>query len=246
MVAAALYKFLIEPASGPAQEVADEVAPRGPAPPAGQSPPLRQEHGGPGGGQPPAKPPGGITGGYSTRTAESSNAGTTSSTRTGIQLKGDTGLYKVTANVHIRTPNGADVVMPVTTYMRVGLPEAAARPPHRDPSGGLVPDLPVGVRVHEVLRRHLEQLCRRTELVPVGGLVQSEHGIGGTARSQSRPGQGHRVPARAVGRRFRDGGVATRLVDGLQHVGDDRPVDGGAHRQRCRHQRQGPREEPVR
>ncbi|NUS62868.1 MAG: hypothetical protein HOQ46_04390, partial [Saccharothrix sp.] len=69
---------------------------------------------------------GGITGGYSARTSESSNAGTNSSTRTGIQLKGETGLYKVTANVHIRTPNGADVVMPVTTYMRVGLPEAAA------------------------------------------------------------------------------------------------------------------------
>jgi MIP family channel proteins len=57
-VAAALYKFVIEPASGPAQEVADEVAPRGPAPPAGQSPPLRQESGGP----PPSKPPGGIAG----------------------------------------------------------------------------------------------------------------------------------------------------------------------------------------
>ncbi|WP_033436840.1 hypothetical protein [Saccharothrix sp. NRRL B-16314] len=68
----------------------------------------------------------GITGGYSARTVESSNAGTTSSTRTGIQLKGSTGLYKVTANVHVRTPNGADVVMPVTTYMRVGLPEAAS------------------------------------------------------------------------------------------------------------------------
>ena len=62
VVAAALYRFVIEPASGPAQEVADEVAPRGPAPPAGQSPPLRQEPGG-SGGQPPSKPPGGITGG---------------------------------------------------------------------------------------------------------------------------------------------------------------------------------------
>jgi MIP family channel proteins len=61
VVAAALYRFVIEPASGPAQEVADEVAPRGPAPPAGQSPPLRQESGS--GGQPPSKPPGGITGG---------------------------------------------------------------------------------------------------------------------------------------------------------------------------------------
>lgn len=65
--AALLYKFVIEPASGAAQEMADEVAPRGPAPPAGQSPPLRQERGSggqpPSGGPPPSKPPGGITGG---------------------------------------------------------------------------------------------------------------------------------------------------------------------------------------
>jgi MIP family channel proteins len=70
LLAAALYRFVIEPSSGPAQELADEVAPRGPAPPAGQSPPLRQERpprppGGPGGpgGPPPSKPPGGIIGG---------------------------------------------------------------------------------------------------------------------------------------------------------------------------------------
>jgi glycerol uptake facilitator-like aquaporin len=56
LLAAAVYKFVIEPASGPAQELADTVAPRGPAPPAGESPPLRQ------GGPPPASPPGGIAG----------------------------------------------------------------------------------------------------------------------------------------------------------------------------------------
>ncbi len=56
--ATGVYRFVIEPASGPGQEVADEVAPRGPAPPAGEAPPLRQEHGGPG----PSKPPGGIAG----------------------------------------------------------------------------------------------------------------------------------------------------------------------------------------
>jgi glycerol uptake facilitator protein len=43
-LAAAVFRFVIEPASGPEQEVADEVAPRGPAPPAGEAPPLRQEH----------------------------------------------------------------------------------------------------------------------------------------------------------------------------------------------------------
>jgi glycerol uptake facilitator protein len=65
ILAAALYKFVIEPASGPVQEAADTVAPRGPAPPAGEAPPLRQERpGGPGGpgGPPPASPPGGIAG----------------------------------------------------------------------------------------------------------------------------------------------------------------------------------------
>jgi MIP family channel proteins len=58
VAAAGLYRFIIEPASGPAQEIADEVAPRGPAPPAGQSPPLRQE----GSDKPGSKPPGGIAG----------------------------------------------------------------------------------------------------------------------------------------------------------------------------------------
>jgi MIP family channel proteins len=56
LLAAAVYKFVIEPASGPVQELADTVAPRGPAPPAGESPPLRQ------GGPPPSSPPGGIAG----------------------------------------------------------------------------------------------------------------------------------------------------------------------------------------
>jgi MIP family channel proteins len=59
LLAFAVYRFIIEPASGPVQEVADTVAPRGPAPPAGEVPPFRQ--GGPGG-PPPSPPPGGIAG----------------------------------------------------------------------------------------------------------------------------------------------------------------------------------------
>jgi MIP family channel proteins len=59
LLAAGIWRFVIAPASGPAQELADEVAPRGPAPPAGSSAPLRQEHGG---GKPPSSPPGGIVG----------------------------------------------------------------------------------------------------------------------------------------------------------------------------------------
>jgi MIP family channel proteins len=60
ILAAAVYKFVIEPASGPVQEAADKVAPRGPAPPAGEAPGMRQER--PGGGPPPSRPPGGIAG----------------------------------------------------------------------------------------------------------------------------------------------------------------------------------------
>jgi MIP family channel proteins len=60
VVAVGLYRFVIEPASGPIQEAADTVAPRGPAPPAGEAPPLRQERGP--GGPPPSSPPGGIAG----------------------------------------------------------------------------------------------------------------------------------------------------------------------------------------
>ena len=64
VAAALVFRFVIEPASGPAQELADEVAPRGPAPPAGEAPPLRQEHdrGDRPGGSPPSNPPGGIVG----------------------------------------------------------------------------------------------------------------------------------------------------------------------------------------
>jgi MIP family channel proteins len=70
LLAVAVYRFIIEPASGPVQEVADTVAPRGPAPPAGEAPPFRQTGpGGPGGpgsgglgGPPPSPPPGGIAG----------------------------------------------------------------------------------------------------------------------------------------------------------------------------------------
>ena len=60
-LAAVLYKFVIEPVSGPGQALADQIAPRGPAPPADEAPSLRQESGRPP--KPPSSPPGGIVGG---------------------------------------------------------------------------------------------------------------------------------------------------------------------------------------
>jgi MIP family channel proteins len=62
VIAAGIYKFLIEPSSGAVQDLADRVAPRGPAPPAAEAPPLRQEPGGGSGPKPPSSPPGGIAG----------------------------------------------------------------------------------------------------------------------------------------------------------------------------------------
>jgi glycerol uptake facilitator len=62
VVAVAVYRFIIEPSSGPVQDAADTIAPRGPAPPAGEAPPLRQTGPGGPGGPPPAPPPGGIAG----------------------------------------------------------------------------------------------------------------------------------------------------------------------------------------
>ncbi|WP_447002022.1 toxin glutamine deamidase domain-containing protein [Saccharothrix isguenensis] len=69
----------------------------------------------------------GLVGGISARTAESSTSGTATTNRTGIQIKGATGLYRVNADVEIRTPHGPDLKVPATTYLRIGLPEAAAQ-----------------------------------------------------------------------------------------------------------------------
>ncbi|HEX7306628.1 hypothetical protein [Lentzea sp.] len=68
----------------------------------------------------------GATLGYSARVAENVNAGINTSHKSGIQIKGTTGLYKVRAEVEVASPSGAPVTIPVTTYLRLGLPEAAA------------------------------------------------------------------------------------------------------------------------
>jgi hypothetical protein len=67
---------------------------------------------------------GAITG-YGAKITESTNAGTSSTSKTGVQIKGDTGLYKVKMDVEVQTPHGS-VTVPVTSYMRLGVPEAAS------------------------------------------------------------------------------------------------------------------------
>ncbi len=68
----------------------------------------------------------GITGSASAKTSESSSAGVTSVNRAGMQVGGQTGLYKVTLDVEVRTPNGDTVTVPATAHVRLGLPEAGA------------------------------------------------------------------------------------------------------------------------
>ncbi|SDO71642.1 hypothetical protein [Lentzea jiangxiensis] len=68
----------------------------------------------------------GATGGYSARTAEGVNAGTSSSRKSGIGVKAETGLYEVTAEVEVQGPAGKPVTMEITTHMRMGLGEAGA------------------------------------------------------------------------------------------------------------------------
>ncbi|WP_285746623.1 hypothetical protein [Lentzea sp. NBRC 105346] len=65
----------------------------------------------------------GLTGGVSSKTAVTANAGTSTSVKTGMKLKGDTGVYQVEMNLEFQTPHGS-VTVPVTTHMRMGLPEA--------------------------------------------------------------------------------------------------------------------------
>ncbi|MFE2750719.1 hypothetical protein ACFXGA_01825 [Actinosynnema sp. NPDC059335] len=69
---------------------------------------------------------GGVAGGYSAKKTESVSAGATTTNRTGVMIKGNTGLYKVTADVTVVGPTGQPVVKPVTAYLRLGLDEVTA------------------------------------------------------------------------------------------------------------------------
>ncbi|QTR01509.1 hypothetical protein J7S33_19195, partial [Saccharothrix algeriensis] len=77
-----------------------------------------------------ANPPVGVTGsiaavgGIGAKVTETSNTGTNVGNRAGVQVKSDIGLYEVKADLEVRTANGKVDRIPVTTYVRVGLPEA--------------------------------------------------------------------------------------------------------------------------
>ena len=67
-----------------------------------------------------------LTGGFSTRTTESSTAGTSTTAKTGMQLKGELGLFKTKLRLEFETPHGATIPVDATAFLRAGLPEAGA------------------------------------------------------------------------------------------------------------------------
>ncbi len=67
-----------------------------------------------------------LTGGYTARTTESSSAGTSATTKTGIQVKGDLGLYRTKVRLEFETEHRTAIPVDATAFLRVGLPEAGA------------------------------------------------------------------------------------------------------------------------
>ncbi|MEU4743008.1 hypothetical protein AB0G02_21425, partial [Actinosynnema sp. NPDC023658] len=90
----------------------------------------------------------GLTGGYSARLVDESYAGTTSTTRTGVEIKEGVALYRVAMDVEVRTPTGEDIVLPATAYLRTGVAEAAAQglPLPLDTAAALVEPVDAGTR----------------------------------------------------------------------------------------------------
>ncbi|MGW4208927.1 hypothetical protein ACWEIJ_13145, partial [Lentzea sp. NPDC004789] len=67
-----------------------------------------------------------VSAGYSARTTESSSAGTSATAKTGIQIKGELGLYRTKMRLEFETPHGSTIPVTATGYLRAGIPEAAA------------------------------------------------------------------------------------------------------------------------
>ncbi|GAA3842672.1 hypothetical protein GCM10022243_06380 [Saccharothrix violaceirubra] len=68
----------------------------------------------------------GLVGGFSSKNTETSSSGTVAGNKSGIEIKSETGLYKVTADLEIKTTTGQNVVVPTTVYLRLGTFEANA------------------------------------------------------------------------------------------------------------------------
>ncbi len=70
----------------------------------------------------------GIGGGFTSRAGDTTASGRSSTAKSGIQLKGDIGLYRFQAEIVVQTLDGREAPpVTATVYARVGMAEAAAR-----------------------------------------------------------------------------------------------------------------------
>ncbi|MFG1646029.1 hypothetical protein ACGFMK_37615 [Amycolatopsis sp. NPDC049252] len=69
----------------------------------------------------------GISGSASAKVTQTSQGGTSVTSKTNLNAKGDIGLYKVTVDLAVTTSSGETVTVPATAYVRMGLPEAKAQ-----------------------------------------------------------------------------------------------------------------------
>ncbi|HET6290630.1 MAG TPA: hypothetical protein VFG15_28285, partial [Amycolatopsis sp.] len=65
--------------------------------------------------------------GYSARTVDTVVAGRTSTTKSGVQLKGDVGLYRFDTTIVVQALDGGETTTTASVYARVGMAEAAAQ-----------------------------------------------------------------------------------------------------------------------
>ncbi|UOZ03260.1 hypothetical protein [Amycolatopsis sp. WQ 127309] len=69
----------------------------------------------------------GVSASASAKVTQTSQSGTSVTTKTNLNAKGDIGLYKVTVDLAVTTSSGETITVPATAYVRMGLPEAKAQ-----------------------------------------------------------------------------------------------------------------------
>ncbi|MFD0813414.1 hypothetical protein ACFQ05_25850 [Amycolatopsis umgeniensis] len=70
----------------------------------------------------------GVGGGFTSRAGDTTASGRSSTAKSGIQLKGDVGLYRLRAEIVVQTLDGREAPpVTATVYARVGMAEAAAQ-----------------------------------------------------------------------------------------------------------------------